>query len=172
MCRKDSFVSDVNLRFYKLIVVLITPFDGGKMRDVEKVSSVMIKDHLRILSLLHVFEQSDGDSKFGSFDTLKWNLEEHISAEENVVFASFNDKEKKEQYNLFVEISRQHTLVLNELAALHEQMYRGMNVDGFQLREQLIKHQKFEEQLLYPRLDKELTEEERYSILDRIPEII
>jgi len=135
----------------------------------------MIKDHLRLLSLLYVFEQVDDfdvNDKISSFDALKWNLEKHIFTEEKVVFTSFNAEEKEEQYNLFLEISKEHTAILNELAVIKNQLYRKIPYDGFRLREQLIKHQKYEEQVLYPRLDKELTKEEKCFILDRIKEII
>jgi len=129
----------------------------------------MIKDHLRILSLLHVFEQTDKDNinaKLSSFETLNCNLEKHISTEEKVVFNSFNKKEKKEQYSLFLELSKQHTGILNEIAIIKNQLNKRIPVESFNLREQLINHQKYEEQLLYPRLDKELTEDERYFIID------
>lgn len=135
----------------------------------------MIKDHLRLLSLLHVFEQTDGHNttaKINSFDALKWNLEKHIFTEEKVVFTSFDAKEKKEQYNLFLEISKEHTAILNEMAVIKDQLYKKIPTDGFRLREQLIKHQKYEEKLLYPRLDEELTKEEKCLILNRITEII
>ncbi len=145
------------------------------MRTPDRISGMMLKDHLRLLSLLHTFDRTEnGDftAKLTAFDTFKWNAEKHMFTEEKVVFTSFNAEEKKEHYNLFLEISKEHTAILNEMALMYEGLQKRTFVDGFRLRELLINHQRYEEKLLYPRLEKELTLEEKELLLEHITEII
>lgn len=145
------------------------------MRTTDHISAIMLKDHLRLLSLLHAFdriEQDDFAAKRTAFETLKWHAEKHMFTEEKVVFTSFNAEEKKEDYNLFLEVSKEHTTILNEMARIHNDLQKKISADGFHLRELLINHQKYEEKVLYPLLEKELTTEEKELILGHIAEII
>jgi hemerythrin superfamily protein len=146
------------------------------MERVGKLSSIMFKDHLRLLSLLHRLEiknKKDLQVMYEEFENFKWNIEKHFFVEEKTIFSSFKTrKDGAEPYNLFLEIAKQHTEILNELNLIKKSLLKNQGIDGLSLRDLLIKHQKFEEKAVYPRLDEELDENEKDMIINRINEII
>lgn len=145
------------------------------MVEQSKISSLMYKDHLRLLSLLHKIEQKsfkDLQEKYDFFMNFKWNIEKHFFTEEKTVFTSFKTRKGTEPYRLFYEISKQHTKILNEINKNRELLTKNIDLETLNLRDLLIKHQSFEEKIVYPRLDKELDEDHKMLIVDRMTEII
>jgi hypothetical protein len=145
-------------------------------RDIQKISVYMIKDHQRILSLLHAFEmtfeKNPGD-RLESLEKFEWHLQKHIFVEEKAVFSILNYKiELDEEYGLLLELSNQHLELLNEVSKIKKELLREERTDTNRLRELKMKHLKFEEHMAYPKLDELLDESEREKILNNIKDIL
>ena len=144
-------------------------------KDILKVSIYMIKDHLRILSLLHGFEMTLNEDPFNSiesFKILKWHLEKHQFVEERAIFNSARFDRSTEEYSLFFEIADQHRKIMNEMEAIFHNLQRDFGVDIVKLRDLLNSHLNFEERIAYPKLDKMITDSERKRIVYSLRDII
>jgi len=144
-------------------------------QEISKISSYMIKDHYRILSLLHSFEMNSYKNlnlKIESFKTFKWRLEKHMFVEERAIFLSDKYDVSTEDFSLLFEISKQHNEIMNEVTDI----FQNLKIDsGFKiekLRDLLNKHLNFEEKIAYPRLDEIITETEKNRITNSIRDII
>ena len=85
----------------------------------------MIKDHFRILSLLHSFEINSDKKlhiKIESFKTFKWHLEKHVFVEERAIFLSDKYDISTEDFNLLFEISKQHNEIMNEVTNIFQKL--------------------------------------------------
>jgi len=143
---------------------------------MNKIVDVMLKDHLRLLSLLTKLERSDEhdiDLRNIRFETLKWEIEKHFFLEEKTIFSKFAiRKEEVKVYNLYIELLKQHEKISGVLAEIKKQIIQGAKPDILIIRDLLINHQKFEEKLIYPKLDEGLTEDEKYAVLSHIEDIL
>jgi hemerythrin-like domain-containing protein len=136
----------------------------------------MVKDHCKIEKLLDEFEENadkDHTSAFNSFNKLEWELEKHIFVEEKAIFTSYNPKDVVEGYAMLPELTKQHNLLLNKLSNMRRDVHRRTKpTELYGFKEFLIKHRTFEEQEVYPKLDKNLDAENKKVIFDKINEII
>ena len=135
----------------------------------------MVNDHAKILKLLKKVSshtKQDTKSLLRSFHTFEWNLEKHIFVEERAVFTSYNPEHVFEGYDVFLELSKEHTVILEKLKEIKEDLLQGKGVELLELRKLLIKHKNFEEQSIYPTLDQEINESEKHYIIERIKEIV
>jgi len=143
---------------------------------MSNIVDLMLKDHLRLLSLLTRLERTnekDVNLKYNKFETFKWEVEKHFFLEEKTIFSKFSTKKEGVKiYNLYIELVKQHEKILNLLDEIKKQIMQGFEPDIIRIRDLLINHQKFEEKLIYPKLDEELDENEKIKILNRIEGII
>ena len=122
--------------------------------EISKISSYMIKDHFRILSLLHGFEMNSDNNlevKIESFKTFKWHLEKHVFVEERAIFLSDKYDISTEDFNLLFEISKQHNEIMNEVTNIFQKLKINSGFEIEKLRDLLNKHLNFEEKIAYPR---------------------
>jgi hypothetical protein len=143
---------------------------------IYKVSVYMIKDHYRILSLLHGFEmsfQQDQHTRMNSFLNFKWYLEKHIFIEERALFSLIRiEKVNTELYDIYPELVEQHKEILSEVEQIYKQINQEIECDTNKLRDLLTIHLKYEEKIAYPALDTTITEEEKTRLFDQIKDII
>jgi hypothetical protein len=135
----------------------------------------MVKDHAKILGLLKdtmSYIGGDTGSLLKSFHIFEWNLEKHFFVEERAIFTSYNPKQVFEGYNMFIKLTKEHTLILDTLKSIKKHLLQDKPVSLSEVRELLIQHKTFEEQSIYPPLDKELDEAEKAFIIERISEIV
>jgi hypothetical protein len=136
----------------------------------------MIKDHMRLLTVLHKIENSKNappEDKSSLVDYFKWSIEKHFFVEEKTIFSNFLiKKDKVKVYNIFLETSKQHTKILNEINTMRIKLIKGIDIFPINIRDDLISHQKYEESIIYPRFDEELNDNEKEMIFNRITEII
>jgi len=143
--------------------------------ETSKVSSLMLNDHLRLLSLLHKIESSQDslEKRYEAYMDFIWNIEKHFFIEEKTIFKEFSlRKEEIKVYNMYLELTKQHTNILNELEKMKSNFAKGLGFESFRLRDLLIAHQKFEEKLLYPKFDEELDIKSKEKIFSQINEIL
>ncbi|MDP6627514.1 MAG: hypothetical protein QGG50_06410, partial [Methanopyri archaeon] len=70
------------------------------------------------------------------------------------------------------DILREHSEILGMLDALGREIDDERPVDITGLSDLLVRHSQFEEEVLYPRLDRELSAEHKKFILGRVTSIV
>ncbi len=144
------------------------------MKSTE-ITELMIKDHKKLMKYLKDVENNFGRD-FGflsnSFNTLQWTLEKHFFVEERAIFTSYNPDYIDDSYNFFLDLSKQHTLILEEIESLRKKLQKREPFDFNKLKEMLLKHKIFEEKKVYPILDLEIDESEKRFIIERINDIV
>lgn len=131
-------------------------------------------DHAKLLRLLHLVQQIHGGDVIETikvFDTFEWELEKHFFAEEKAIFTSYDPDNIIEGYKMVPTLIKEHTEILNTIRILRREIIKHRPVDFNHLSEALIAHKNFEENEVYPKLDQELTEEQKRKIIDRITQI-
>jgi hemerythrin-like domain-containing protein len=139
------------------------------------ILDLMVKDHARLLQLLKIAEshfRQDKDDLIKSFYTFEWNLEKHFFVEERAIFTSYNPDYIDEGYDVFLDLSNQHTKILEMIKNLKDELESEGIADISKLKKILIKHKNLEEKKVYPKLDQEINEGEKRFIIERINEII
>ncbi len=146
------------------------------MSKTIEILPLMVKDHCKIEKLLDEFEENadkDHTSAFSSFNKLEWELEKHIFIEEKAIFTAYSPKDVVEGYTMLPELTKQHNVLLNKLSNMRRDVHRRTKpTDLYGFKEFLIKHRTFEEQEVYPEMDKNLDAENKKIIFDKINEII
>ena len=139
------------------------------------ILDLMVRDHNRLMEYLKDVEKNLGRD-FGflsnSFNVFQWNLEKHFFVEERAIFTSYNPDRIDEGYEVFLDLSEQHTEILKKIESLRKKLQRREPFDLNEIKNLLIKHKTFEEENVYPVLDQEIDEGEKRFIIERINDII
>ena len=139
------------------------------------ILDLMVRDHNRLMECLKDVEKNLGRD-FGflsnSFNVFQWNLEKHFFVEERAIFTSYNPDSVDEGYEIFLDLSKQHTEILEKIESLRKKLQRREPFDLNEIKNLLIKHKTFEEKNVYQVLDQEIDEEEKRFIIERINDII
>ena len=139
------------------------------------ILDLMVRDHNRLMDYLRDIENNLG-MDFGflsnSFNVFQWNLEKHFFVEERAIFTSYNPDRVDEGYEIFLDLSKQHTEILKKIESLRKKLQRREPFDLNEIKNLLIKHKTFEEKNVYPVLDQEIDEGEKRFIIERINDII
>lgn len=137
----------------------------------------MTTDHLKLLKLLYDVEKSRSMhmelvSIMKVFDIFEWELEKHIFTEEKAIFTSYSPKNIIEGYKMIPELIQQHNDILNRLRIMRNDLLWNKPMLYHEFKEFLVKHKTFEEISLYPKLDQELTNQQKQEIIRKIHEVI
>ena len=139
------------------------------------ITELMIKDHVKLMKYLKDVEKNFGRD-FGflsdSFNTFQWTLEKHFFVEERAIFTSYNPDYIDDNYNFFLDLSKQHTNILEEIESLRKKLQKREPFDLNKLKKMLQEHKTFEEKKVYPVLDLEISEGEKRFIIERINDVI
>jgi hypothetical protein len=139
------------------------------------ITEFMIKDHLKLMKYLKDVEKNFGRD-FGflsnSFNAFHWTLEKHFFVEERAIFTSYNPDYIDDNYNFFIDLSKQHTMILEEIDVLRKKLQKREPFDLNKLKKMLQEHKAFEEKKVYPVLDLEISEGEKRFIIERINDVI
>jgi hemerythrin superfamily protein len=137
---------------------------------------IMVNDHARLEHLLDKLEDhvdDDYPTMRKAFNTFEWELEKHLFVEEKAIFTQYNPEDITEGYKMLPVITKQHTFIVSTLDTWRKQVRNNERLEGFHdFKQFLIKHKKYEENDVYPRLDASLTEEQKRHIIERIQEIV
>jgi len=130
------------------------------------VTNLMIEDHKMIGGLINkVVESKDKED----FKKMMWALEKHLFVEEKAVLMSYrptDDEGKK----MIAHVLEDHVKILDIVHNL-EISFDSCEVDFNELEAFLKNHEILEETILYPRLDKEMPEDDRQVLIDRIKSV-
>ena len=134
----------------------------------------MIKDHCKIERLLDGFEKNiDNKNILKYFHKFEWELEKHIFLEEKAIFMEYKPNDVAEGYKMLPELTRQHNYILNQLNNWSRDINIHKNIEGFfDFKKILIRHKKFEEENVYPKLDETLSDDQKKRVVDKIDEFV
>ncbi|MCW8966189.1 MAG: hemerythrin domain-containing protein [Candidatus Pacearchaeota archaeon] len=135
----------------------------------DSVNKLLIKEHARLLSyLVSMGNESDEEKLKEIYDKFKWNLEKHFFVEEKAIF-DFYDKIKGHEVGNVFDLMQEHGDLLNLVKSVEEDFSHEKIED---LKNLLIKHQRFEDEVFYPNLDKELDDYKKKELIEKIKEVI
>ena len=135
---------------------------------MKTIPEIMMKDHSKIHNLISEIEQNiiknNNEDSNHLFIRLKWTLEKHFFIEEKVVFSIYSNMlpEEFEELNKLLQEHKDFLHLLNRIDSDFK------NLKLFQkLKKELSAHAKFEDEIFYPRLEEQLSKEQKQLIYDR-----
>ena len=134
----------------------------------------MLEEHERLHLLLDNFEKTLKNNAFlagKKLDVFKWNLEKHFFLEERAVFVAYSNKSENEKTEID-KLIKEHINILSLLSDLEKEFLLGRKPDFSELNEMMRLHSKFENELFYPKLEKELDDEQKESMILKSLKII
>lgn len=137
--------------------------------------NVMVKDHNRLMNYLGDVKdnlESDFEVLLKRFNTFEWNLEKHFFVEERAIFIAYNPDYIEDGHQLFTNLSKQHTNILEKVEFIRKMLRSGKSIDVSDLEEMLLKHKTYEEKNVYPVLDVEISEGEKEFMIERINDLL
>ena len=139
------------------------------------ISDLMSSDHCRLSKMLDEFKNSIGsDGQKSNFHDFRWELEKHLFIEEKAIF-TFAHPEDKDDFKAIPELEREHDIILDFLDKIERGINEGKNQEAREyvegMSDFLAKHRKFEDSEIYPKLDVELSEEQKKIITKRIMDL-
>ncbi|MEF8847570.1 MAG: hemerythrin domain-containing protein [Candidatus Thermoplasmatota archaeon] len=146
------------------------------MNKSVNILPIMIRDHKKIESLLDKFEENVDkgyEVMNDSFKAFEWRLEKHLFVEEKVIFTKYQPENISEDYKMLPELTKQHNYLINELKKMRKDIKEKNTPSGFyEFKRYLEKHRNFEEENVYPKLDKSLTTKQKSEMIEKMNEII
>ena len=128
----------------------------------------MVKDHLYLARLLNTVKESVGKPELMRvFDDFKWDLEKHFFMEEKAIFIFWDSKDEND---IMFDLMKEHEDILKRVKEVEQELKDGKEVDFFALQTMIIDHKDKEESEFYPKLDEDLTDEQKEIIRSRILE--
>jgi len=143
------------------------------MVKADSILNLMVTHHGFLEILLTVFKDNLGknvEKAAKTLDSFQWELEKHIFSEEKAIFR-FCKEENTEICELVKKLEQEHTVMLDMLGDLKNDLVVKAEKDSIEFREFMVRHRKIEEKNLYPRLDQELSAAAKEEIITRINEI-
>ncbi|MBT4165413.1 hemerythrin domain-containing protein [archaeon] len=136
------------------------------------IKKVMDKEHERVEKILEEFENSLWNLKLAReiFNRFDWTLEKHFFIEEKIIFTIYNSSDgESEDLN---ELVKEHKEIIWEIKKIKDNLDRGVRPSIAKLKGIHKAHSKFEDEVFYPRLDDELSEDEKELIFERVEEVV
>ncbi len=133
-----------------------------------------MQEHVRVRDMLNQIEQemtTDFNKAKQDFSKVKWNLEKHFFMEEKATFELYSKMKNEEIEDIF-KLMREHGEIVELIRNIEQGLINNVKPDISGLKDSLLAHANFEDEFFYPKLDEELTPEQRQEICDRAREII
>lgn len=136
---------------------------------MSSINELMLKEHGKLLSLLINFlKEEDKEKARNLFENFKWTLEKHLFVEEKAIFDLYQKIKGKEVGDIF-SLMDEHGDMMNLLKDFE---YESSKERLEELKKLLIKHQKFEDENFYPKLDEMLDDYKKEELIEKIKEVI
>jgi hemerythrin superfamily protein len=135
------------------------------------ILDVMATDHTRLLKYLQDVKNNlthNPKVLSKSFTIFQWNLEKHFFVEERAIFTAYNPENIDDGYQLFSDLSKQNTVILENVESLRKNLRSAKPKDVSDLKTMLLNHKNFEEKHVYPILDVQIDESEKQFMIERI----
>ena len=140
----------------------------------KSIPTLMLEDHKRILGFLNEFEKQiakDTRKAKEIFEKFKWNLEKHFFVEEKVIFTIFDTRGEGEQEDI-LNLLKEHKDIFLLMKKAEDSLSKNTKPDVSELKTILLRHADFEGENFYPRLEEELSEQEKSLITQRAKQIV
>tara|TARA_Y100000310_G_scaffold319407_1_gene374631 strand:- start:158 stop:589 length:432 start_codon:yes stop_codon:yes gene_type:complete len=139
----------------------------------QQIEKLMLKEHRKLDKLLDDVEKElDSYEKTKkNLDCFKWNMEKHFFTEEKVIFDSFvtmSGQQTSDTFNLLED----HVRIMNLIKIIEKRLNKKIIPKLEYLRRIIKTHRDFEDEDFYPRLDRDLSSEQKKQVCDKIMEII
>lgn len=139
------------------------------------IIDLMVRDHGKIISLLNNVEKALEQptvEKMKVFHQLEWTVEKHLFTEEKALFTFYDPENVTAGYKMMPQLIQEHNDITNRLRVMRRKLLEQNPVDFQGLKNVLMQHKQFEEDQVYPKLDQELTEEQKTIIMSRMKELV
>jgi iron-sulfur cluster repair protein YtfE (RIC family) len=149
------------------------------MIATQNIQAAFAADHERLDNCLHRFQtlkRSDAPAARESFKEFKFGLQRHIIWEEQILFPRFEAKTGMYDMGPTEVMRREHRHIGALLEAIHAKVARGdpeSDNEERDLLEALATHNQKEETVLYPALDRLLSDAEKaeaFEAMEKVPE--
>ena len=141
-----------------------------ELKEPESLKETMLRDHKTISNLLKRFENESAKDWCGSkpaFVDLKLTLERHFITEERAIFF-YLDKGNPEIFKMMERLVKEHNVLNKELKELEGLFMPGPHTDTTRFVKLLVAHRDFEDEMFYPRLDRDLSAEKKRSMIETL----
>lgn len=133
----------------------------------DSIEDAMKKDHGKLTSLLLAVDKKKDrpwEELEKDFNEFKFELEKHFVTEEKAIF-TFIDNDTPECNAYLSDLLSDHKYIRKVVKTLESDLYAGhpQGLDGFMMV--LNQHRDFEDEVFYPLLDKELSDEQKRQVL-------
>ena len=129
----------------------------------------MLEEHEKINNLLLNLEENN-ELTSEKFLELKRELGLHFALEEKAIFYLYNKIRNNEVEEIF-DLMQEHGDILIILKSIEQDLESKLKPNLNGLIELLSKHTNFENAVFYPKLDKDLNEEQKADMLNKINEL-
>jgi len=137
------------------------------------ISDIMLEDHAKIDGMFCEFKSDlnvTSESAMEAFNRFKWQLEKHIFAEEKAIFEFFNIS--TEEYEDIPKVLEEHITLLKMVKEIEARLKEHKETNTQELQDTLVAHVKFEDEVLYPKLEKSLSKDQKKQIAERIKQVL
>lgn len=139
----------------------------------DTILNLMIEHHALLEVLFDLFKAEAKDKSPGTDASLAeftWEIKKHFFIEENAIF-DYLPLKTLEVFKTMNHLRDEHITMLAELKDISEDLpeVKDENLENF--HNLLEHHREIEEKELYPKLDKELRDEQKRQIISRINDI-
>jgi hemerythrin-like domain-containing protein len=144
------------------------------MKKENTVSEIMLKHHHRLEDLFDIFIKNIGKNfklTIDTFERLEEELKGHFSVEEKVIFKLFDSSDKK-IFPMIQRVTEEHNKLLEMFSTIKNDLVMENKVDPSAFKNLLLKHKDFEDEALYPEMDRALDQSQKTLLIKNIDEII
>jgi hemerythrin-like domain-containing protein len=139
----------------------------------DNLSGLMISHHALIGMLFTLLKEElreKSQTAGSTFSELVWEIKKHFFTEENAIF-DYLPLRGVDIFKTINHLRDEHLAMLNILKNFSDNFPKITNEQIEEFSNLLETHREVEEQILYPKLDKEIREEQKEEIISRINEI-
>lgn len=129
-----------------------------------------MRDHLNARALIKECEnkaRTKDKTLADSFKKLKEGIDEHMAVEERAIFSYFSQDESLYSDEI-KRLLKEHDALREIISEIEDAINKSKEVSFSRFKDVLTRHEASEETVLYKRLDSELNEEQRKTILSHI----
>jgi len=144
------------------------------MNQNQSITEIMLKHHIRIIDLLNVINdkaQQKNTALANVLSKFRWELEKHFFLEEKAIFQLHYSK-NVETNRIKTRLKKEHNNLIKKFDKIEDDLKNKSELDITEFRTQYLKHMNFENKFFYPRLDKELDENRKMMIIERITDSV
>ena len=134
---------------------------------MKTIPEIMMRDHTRIHNLISRIElklKNNLEEAQHLFIKLKWTIEKHFYVEEKVVFSIYSTNLENNHY--LDTLLKEHKEILFLLKKI-DNNFNNSKSTLQKLKTILSAHAKYEDEIFYPKLEQELSKQEKQLIHDR-----